>query len=101
MSIGMHRFLDILLSSGPAILGMVAFLLLLDRMALGMGIMVGGFFAGGVAAHLFSKFVPARCPECAGPAYEFISSERRLCFQCRECGHIHQTGFSERTDDND
>ena len=95
VSIRMHCFLAIFLSSAFFVAGIIAFLLMLDRPWLGMGAMAAAFLFGGLVSHLFRKFIPARCPECRGPAFSFYKDDRRLCFQCRACGMVRETGFAE------
>lgn len=95
MSIGLHHLLRILIQAGLFIAGMAALLLLIDHPLLGVGLMTAGFFAGGLASHWFTRYVPVPCPRCQGKAYAMTTPEGRLVFKCRRCGYVQETGFSE------
>jgi hypothetical protein len=44
---------------------------------------------------MFTKKVPAACPQSRGKSYGKKSSEDKLYFECTKCGHIEKTGWSD------
>ncbi len=56
---------------------------------LGVAVLVLGLL---LPHHVFSNFIPARCPKCSGPAYP--QRLKRIRFVCRKCGHCHQTNWT-------
>jgi len=95
LSIKMHHFLRIVLSSIFFIIGMIVFAVLMfnDMAIVGFIIGIIGFITSGYLGHKFTHSVPAACPQCNGNAYGKKSPEGRFYFECSECGHIQKTGF--------
>ena len=51
------------------------------------------FGCGMGVRYLFRKWVPAKCPKCSGKT--FCTGSRPICYRCGDCGHVHETSFSE------
>ena len=97
MSIKMHHFLRVMLNAIFLIGGMVilAIMLFTDRAIIGFLICLICFVMSGFSGHVFTKKVPAACPQCRGRSYGKKSSEDKLYFECIKCGHIEKTGWSD------
>ncbi len=56
-------------------------------------ITVGMLGAGAtVVSRMVTWLIPAKCPQCSGPTY--CRGSRPIRFECRRCGHLHNTGIS-------
>jgi hypothetical protein len=55
--------------------------------AMGVPLFGSAILGAFLPAHLFGRFVPARCPRCSGRAY-FRSMPARG-YRCADCGHAH------------
>jgi hypothetical protein len=58
-------------------------------LSIGVPLFFGGAWVGRTLAYgLFVRRVPARCPQCRGPAY-FQSEGNEVHYRCRSCKHVY------------
>ena len=96
MSTSVHIGLQMVASVVGMVLAAVAFFFIVTRLELTTmwaTITVGMLGAGAtVVSRMVTWLIPAKCPQCSGPTY--CRGSRPIRFECRRCGHLHNTGIS-------
>ena len=103
MSTSAHLGLQVAATVAGMVAAMVAFFLLMPQLKLSSIAMTVALGLLGAAATTLPRMlvwlIPARCPQCGGPAY--CRGSQPIRFECRRCGLDHDTGISMTTGDGE
>lgn len=103
MSTSAHLGLQVAATVAGMVAAMVAFFLLMPQLKLSSIAMTVALGLLGAAATTLPRMlvwlIPARCPQCDGPAY--CRGSQPIRFECRRCGLDHDTGISMTTGDGE
>ncbi len=92
MPMGLHLLIGFLLQVGT-ILGFAVLLIKSELSGTQMLFVILGGFLVFAAVRTLWRLVYARCKKCGGRA--FCKGSRPIYFECADCGHTHETQWSE------